>query len=168
MKNNKIGLQALISEMILLTKKPNMKKTSIRLVLAFACSSLILGACKKDKDGGSTEATKENLVGTYKVVSAKAKVAGVEMDLLAQAEACDKDNHIVLTADFKAQFKDEGEKCDPPGDDESTWSLDGKYISIADEYYGEVKSFKDKQLVLETTVTEQGITATTTFVLQKL
>lgn len=168
MKNNKIAHVAFIPEMILLNKKPNMKKTSIRLVLAFACFSLILGACKKDKDE-SLAPSKENLVGSYKLVKAEGKAMGQTVDVMEEyAEPCQKDDVYVLGADFSVQVKDEGTKCDPESSYESTWSLDANYIDIAG-YSGQIKSFSKSALVIEADYSQgTGIEATVTFHFQKL
>lgn len=144
-----------------------MKKPSIRLLLMFAVSAILLGACKKDKDDEPVAATKENLVGSYKLTSAKAKALGQEMDLMEEYfEPCQRDDIYKLNADYTVQVKDEGTKCDPDGSYESSWELDGNYIDI-DGYAGNIKSFNGKTLVIEASGSQNGVTATSTFVFEK-
>jgi len=153
--------------MILLTKIQRMKKTSIRLVLAIAFSAMLFTACKKDKDDEAVAATKENLIGSYKLTSAKAKVLSQEVDVIdTYVEACQKDDVYVLNADFSAKIKDEGTKCGNGEGYTSSWELDGNYIDI-DGYSGNIKSFDGKTLVVEASGSQGGITATITFVFAK-
>lgn len=158
--------------MILLTKIQRMKKTSIRFVLAIAFSAMMFTGCKKDKDedGGAVAATKENLIGSYKLTKFEIKVSGVPtpVDLYTVfLEPCQRDDIYTLAADFKVQVKDEGTKCQPLNSYESTWSMDGNYVEI-DGYAGTVKSFDGKTLVLEGSGSEGGFTgtATATFIKQ--
>lgn len=148
--------------MILLTKIPYMKKTSIRLVLALAFSAMMFTACKKDKDDEPVAATKENLIGSYKLTKFEMKVSGLPtpVDLYAVfLEACQRDDVYTLSADFKVQVTDEGTKCSPLNSYQSTWSMDGNYVEI-DGYAGTVKSFDGKTLVLEGSGSEGGFTGT--------
>lgn len=145
-----------------------MKKTSIRLVLAVAFSAILLGACKKDKDDDEpVGATKENLIGKYKLTSAKYKALGQEGDYVTEMEACEKDNTYELKADFSAVYADAGTKCDPEGGYATEWALNGNSIEI-DIYSGTIKSFNGTTLVVEESGTESGITysITATFVKQ--
>jgi hypothetical protein len=143
--------------MILLTKIQRMKKTSIRLVLAIAFSAMMFTACKKDKDDEPVGATKENLIGSYKLTELKLIVAGQPTDIYTTfVPACQRDDIYTLTADFKVQVKDEGTKCSPANTYESTWSLDGNYVEI-DGYAGDVKSFDGKTLVIEGSGSQGGI-----------
>ncbi|AXY76248.1 hypothetical protein D3H65_20625 [Paraflavitalea soli] len=139
-----------------------MKKTSIRLVLAIAFSAMLFTACKKDKDE-AVAASKENLIGSYKLTEARAKVLTQDLDVLdTYVEACQKDDVYVLNADFTAKIKDEGTKCGNGEGYTSSWELDGNYIDI-DGYSGNIKSFDGKTLVIEASGTQSGITATLTF-----
>lgn len=144
-----------------------MKKTSIRIILALVLSAALFGSCKKDKDEEPVGATKENLVGTYKLKSAVTKILTENYDAVDFLEECQKDDTYTLNADFSALYTDAGTKCDPQGGYQTNWELDGNYIEIDAEYAGNIKSFNGKILVIEASGTEAGITFTVTVTLEK-
>lgn len=145
-----------------------MKKTSIHLALALVFSFILFGSCKKDDDNNSSDITKENLAGTYKVTKAEytTSITGT-IDYLAYLEDCQKDDTYTLKTDFTGTHNDAGTKCTDPGDEAIEWSLDGNTIIIAGDYAGTIKSFDGKTLTIEGSESEGGITASYSFILVK-
>ena len=144
-----------------------MKKSNLLPVL-FAFVLVLTGAaCKKSKDE-AVAPTKENLAGTYKLISIKAKVTGTaEQDITNQyLEPCQLDDLYTLNANLTYQYVDAGTKCDPAGDYNDTWSLQGNVISFAD-YEFTITKFDGKNLVGSETFQEQGMTVTMTGTFQK-
>lgn len=145
-----------------------MKKNLILPIFAALLLSVIFVACKKEKDE-EVAPTKENLAGTYKLVSLKAKIAGVATEVDAMAdyfEPCQKDDLYKLNADLSFQYIDAGSTCDPAGDYEADWSLSGKTISF-DAWAFAVTKFDGKTLVGTETMTENGQTITFTGTFQR-
>ncbi|NII24956.1 lipocalin family protein [Pseudoflavitalea sp. X16] len=150
-----------------------MKKTSIRLLLMFAVSAILLGACKKDKDAEPVAVTKENLAGKYKATEIKGKAAGVDYDVYNEVfEACERDDIYTLNADFTAKYEDAGTKCDANGSSsyDTEWELDGNNIVIRGnsmDYIGVVKSFDGTTLVIEGSADFMGMSTSFRAVLKK-
>lgn len=163
MKSNKIDPGTFLGKIVLLTKMQQMKKTSIRLVLALAFSVLLLGACKKDKDDKPVGATKENLAGSYKLTKLDAMVPGTSpQNMLGTLEDCEKDDIYTLRADFTARYEDAGTKCDANGSNsyDTNWELDGNNITVhggSYDFIGVIKSFDGKTLVIEGTYDYMGM-----------
>jgi hypothetical protein len=113
-----------------------------KLVFGLLSLTLLATACKKDKDAPAI--TKDNIAGTYKVMSIKAWVGGVEDTQADSREACEKDDLIKLNADNSYAYQDLGTVCDPSGDVAGTWQLNesNKMITTDDgELAGTITSF---------------------------
>jgi hypothetical protein len=174
-----------------------MKTAFTKLLTLLLLSAALYTSCKKDKgddtetpatttpppatppttpptDTPTTSAndtlaiTKDNLVGTYIVASIKYKINGITTDMTNQIMLpCEKDDLLIFKADLTFEYKDAGTVCSPSGDNKSTWSTDGKTVTI----YGTkntVKVLTRTTLVFEDLMTESGIsyTATTTLTRQ--
>jgi hypothetical protein len=165
LKSNKIGPIPFIREMILLTKIQQMKKTSIRLVLALGLFAITFGACKKDKDE-AVSVTKENLAGKYKISKVELIVPGAPpQDMLATFDDCEKDDVYTLNANMTAKYEDVGTKCDANGSNtyDTNWTLDGNAIVVRGnsmDYIGNVKSYDGKTLVIEGSYDFMGVSMT--------
>src|SRR5688572_9212404 len=92
-------------------------------------SAATFSACKKDKDDDGLAVTKENLAGSYTLVSSKVKISGLgEQDAASFLESCEKDDHYVLATDFSFKYVDTGSVCSSNGSYESTWELKDKHV----------------------------------------
>jgi hypothetical protein len=148
-----------------------------RTLLALAAFCLLcLANCSKDDsvddENEEPSLTAGSLAGNYKVTAIKGKAAALpETDVINYVLApCEKDDILVLKADFTFQQKDEGVKCTPPGDETGTWSLNGNKIA-AGPYEFTVTKWDGKDLVGTSTRTIEiaGVSqeATVTFYLTK-
>lgn len=139
--------------------------TKILSLVLFAAATF--SACKKDKDDEALAVTKENLVGTYTVVSIKWIVGGTEKDMTNDLmDPCEKDDQIIFKADATLQYKDAGTVCSPAGDDTGTWSVSGSKVTI-DGTANTVKSLTSSTLVFEDTFSGNGASYTARTTLSK-
>lgn len=138
-----------------------------RLTLCLVIGILAIGCKKGDNDPPAI--TKENLAGTYTLVSLKASSNGTEVDVTDQeVEPCEKDDQFKLNADNTYAYIDAGVKCDPPGGHQGTWSLQGKVLSF-DDFEMTIDKFDGSILVgSETVTTDFGITYTLKATFKKL
>ena len=145
-----------------------MKKNLILTAITAVTLSFVFYACKKDK-GEAVSPTKENLTGTYKLISLKAKIAGTTQEVDGMAtfiEPCQKDDLYKLNADLSFQYVDAGVICDEPGDYESEWSVSNNVVSF-DVWNMTVVKFDGKTLVGTETISQGGQSATLTGTFQK-
>ena len=116
-----------------------------KIALGLFSLTLLATACKKDKDAPAI--TKENLVGTYKMISFTATPTGggQTVDMMAQMDACQKDDITKLNADNSYNMVDEGVVCDPSGNWNGTWSLstsgEDKILVFDDINQGKITKF---------------------------
>lgn len=141
-----------------------MKKTSIRLGLAVAFSALLFTACKKDKDEAPADLTKESIAGKYKLSSLQGIFPIVDpVDLMQSLPECQRDDIYTLNTDFSATYEDAGKPCGGDPVQKTTWSLDGKNITVKggnNEFNGIVKSWDGKTLVIDCVYESLGMTGT--------
>ena len=137
-----------------------------KIFLPLALIATLTFSCKKDKDEDKqVDVTKENLVGTYKLKSEESKVNGVVID--DQTEACQKDDLLILKANDTYESNDAGVVCDPPENYDGTWGLQGKILLFDGDAEGTISSFNGKDLVIEDSGTELGISWSTKLILTK-
>ncbi len=131
-----------------------MKKTILGLMAVVT----IFASCKKDKTEASLPVTKENVTGSYTIVSVTSKTAATpEKDVTNDImEPCEKDDVIMPKVNNEMEYLDAGTKCDPDGSYSDTWSLAGDVIS-ADSYSGKVISLTAKTMVIVQTGSSNGI-----------
>jgi hypothetical protein len=131
-----------------------------KLLFGLLSLTLLATACKKDKDAPAI--TKDNITGTYKVMSIKAWVNGASVpDAEAdQRQDCEKDDLIKLNADNSYAYQDAGTICDPAGDVAGTWALNesSKVITTDDgEISGTITSFDGTNMDVTVEGSEGGI-----------
>jgi hypothetical protein len=113
----------------------------MKKILIALSGMVMLASCKKDK----VDITEENLIGNYKVVTAK--VGGI--DFWSQAEECLKDDIQKLMANGIYEYDDAGVVCDIPGDETGNWELvDAETLSLDGEE-ATILSFDGTTLVVE-------------------
>lgn len=107
-------------------------KLSRYFLIALIATSLF--SCKKNSDKKDCSLSEANLVGTYKISTAKYKASAStpEIDAIATGmiDACELDDLLNFKADHTVIYTDAGVKCDDPGDFTSTWSLSGTTLII--------------------------------------
>jgi hypothetical protein len=138
-----------------------------KLLFGLLSLSLLATACKKDKDAPAI--TKENIAGTYKLISIKASLNGSgELDA-DDREDCEKDDLYKINADNSFNYVDAGTACDPAGDFNTTYALNGNEISSEDfaDLNGTITSFDGTNLVITITYQEGDMTATIKSTFQK-
>jgi len=126
------------------------------LFLSFLCTATFT-ACKKDKDE-SVALTKENLVGTYKLTASTVNGA----DVMAQMNACEKDDLFKFNTDGTYENVDAGAQCSTA--DSGTWTLPGNNTISLDGEAMTVEKFDGKTLTYYYTV--QNITYKETYTKQ--
>jgi len=130
----------------------------------------LLFSCKKDKDGngGGSKITKQNISGTYKLVSMMYK-QGTDpaMNLMDYMDACEKDDKTTLKTDGSYIVEDAGTKCNPPGDDSGTWDLPNTNSIVIDGETYTLKSFDGDKLVIVITDNTSGMTEEMTITMDK-
>lgn len=108
-----------------------MKKLFLAIsILAFAFTS-----CKKD-DKKDCSLTEKNLAGNYMVTSVKyqGSATSQELDFFDDFyEACQKDDIITISADHTYKYVDAGTSCQPNGNYDGTWSLQGTQLTLDGE-----------------------------------
>ena len=136
-------------------------KTQILLLLTVVSMMAVSNACKKSSSSGSA-ITKENLQGSYTLTAVSVTIPPFPaQSVLDSVPACQRDNIIKLNLDLTMQNIDAGTKCVPPADFASTWSLSGNSITV-DTLSGTIKNFDGKTLVIESPVSFNGISGTST------
>jgi hypothetical protein len=135
-----------------------------RVVVALSALLFITVSCIKDDNNIS----KENLVGSYTLVSVTAKYGtSPEVDITDDwIEPCQQDDVTTLKADDTYAVVDAGVQCDPPSDDVGTWSVSGNSFTLDGETFV-ISSFSGNTLVLSVTETSGGQTATLKMTLRK-
>jgi nucleoside-specific outer membrane channel protein Tsx len=137
-----------------------MKKT------LFALSALVmLASCKKD-GATTTNPTKEQLVGSYKLVNVMGKVNNMpEEDITDDNfDECEQDDVTTLNADNTYAYADAGTQCSPNGTRNGSWSVSGNTFTV-DGVVSTIKSFSNNNLVLTNSQSVGGVSVviTTTF-----
>jgi hypothetical protein len=133
----------------------NSKKTFMKKLL-FSCLAFtffLVGCDKEDND--ACPLSQDAIVGTYLVTAARFQPVGggSDIDILAAAPACKKDDLVVLNDNGTVAFQDAGTVCSPNGTRTATWSLNGNTITIAGDA-GTVSQFDcDKMVVTGSDVT---------------
>jgi Lipocalin-like domain len=128
-----------------------------KLVFGLISFTLLATACKKDKDAPAI--TKENITGTYKLITVTASVNGSPQLDADEREDCEKDDLYKLNADNSFNYVDAGIACDPAGDINATWQLNDKQISSEDypQIDGTITSFDGTNMVVTLTGTYEGM-----------
>ena len=119
-----------------------------KMLFGLLALTLLATACKKDKDAPAI--TKENIAGTYKLMTIKVTLNGSpEMDA-DEREDCEKDDLYTLNVDNSFGYTDAGTVCDPAGDFTATYALNGSELSSEDfaDLNGTITSFDGTNLVL--------------------
>lgn len=95
-------------------------------------------SCQKDdKNDNNTQdcsVTMNNLTGTYVITKLEAQTLGSsdynDVTGVVLADACMKDNTVILNSDGTAKYDDKGVTCDPSETSTGTWSLSGQQMTI--------------------------------------
>ena len=123
-----------------------MKKTTLLLfvtVLFFACN-------KPDKCATNVS----SISGVYKITAYtyKETPTSPEQDYypILFPDACERDDELTFNANGTYQKTDVGSACNPPENDNGTWSLSANTITINGDP-GPVESFDCKTLVISST-----------------
>jgi hypothetical protein len=119
-------------------------------------------ACTKSTD--ALTITKDNLVGTYTIISIKAKASSnPEQDVTTQIlTPCQIDDQVILRNDYTSIYVDAGTKCSIDGGYSDDWGFNGNLITVAGEDFI-IRSLTKTTLVLEQTNTVAGLLITETF-----
>lgn len=141
-----------------------MKKSYLYFLASFSMTGLLLAGCSKKNDDPAP--TMKNIAGTYKFSSFSAQVGSNKIDLLAQLDACQRDDLFTLKEDSTLLYIDAGTKCTPPGDGQGKWSVKGNTFDLDGDQYT-IKSFSGSSLVITAQETQGGITGTVTGTLTK-
>lgn len=137
------------------------RKTQLLLLLTVVSIITISNACKKSNNSGSA-ITKENLAGSYTLTAVSITIPPFPaQNVLDSVPACQRDNIIKLNVDLTMENIDGGTKCVPPADFTSTWSLSGNSITV-DTLSGTIKNFDGKTLVIESPVSFNSFSGTST------
>jgi hypothetical protein len=123
----------------------------IKHLLTICSFLLLISSCKKDDDDSNNPSaiTKENLSGSYVLVSATGKINGLDIDLTdyeSVLPACQKDDILTLKTDNTFQSTDAGTKCSPDGSEEGTWSLPNSSTIIIKDQTFNILSFDGSNL----------------------
>ncbi|MFL5746484.1 MAG: lipocalin family protein [Niastella sp.] len=141
-----------------------MNRTFTKLLVLVLLVITTFSACTKNND--VLAITKDNLVGTYTIISVKAKAAGtVEQDVTSDNyEPCEMDDQVVLKSDLTATYVDAGTQCVPAGAGSDYWSVNGNILTIAGNDFT-VRSLTRSTLVYEQITNVSGfvVTITSTF-----
>ena len=144
-----------------------MKKLYLSLLTLFLFAFIAFNSCKKDNE--TVPATKENLIGSYKLIQVTAKAEGIpEHSIYNEYLAeCEKDDIYQLNGDFSYDHVDAGIKCDPAGDESSIWSLPLTNSIEIEGVVGTINKFDGKILVVLVTDNSGGFTYTVTMTYSK-
>ena len=129
-----------------------------KLLFGLLALTLLATACKKDKDAPAI--TKENIAGTYKLMSIKATLNGSpEMDA-DDRDDCEKDDLYKINADNSFNYVDAGSVCDPAGSFDATYVLNGSEISSEQfaDLNGTISKFDGSTLEITLSGTEGDMT----------
>jgi hypothetical protein len=138
-----------------------------KLLFALSAFALVATACNKD-DEDPAEVTTENIAGTYKFVSLKLRSGnGPDVDITSQMDACEIDDTQTFNTNGTYNYADAGTQCSPAGDYSGTWSLQNTTTIIMDGDSYTIKSFDGDKLEISYSETDQGVTYTSTVMLDK-
>ena len=129
-----------------------------KLLFGLFALTLLATACKKDKDAPAV--TKENIAGTYKLLTVSASLNGSAPFDADDREDCEKDDLYKLNLDDTFDYVDAGSVCDPAGDFSADWTLTGNELSSGEftDLNGTVTSFDGTNLEVTLTGTEGDMT----------
>lgn len=126
-------------------------KTNFRLLILLGVLFTGFTACQGDNNDGqtSTVITKEKIAGQYKITTITVK-SGTEPeeDLLAQMDACQRDNVVTFNLNSTYSNSDVGIVCNPPGGDDGIWDLPNSTTFSLDGIGMTIKSFAGGKLDL--------------------
>jgi len=107
-----------------------MNKTFTKLLVLAVLIVTSFSACVKSTN--TLSYTKDNLVGTYTIVSIKSKASnGPEQDVTTSIlSPCQLDDQTILRNDYTSIYVDAGVKCTTDGGYSDTWELDGNVLSV--------------------------------------
>lgn len=121
-----------------------MKRTTILLL-----SIILFFSCKKNPVSCTTSVA--SISGVYKITAYtyKQTPTSPEQDYypILFPNACERDDELTFNANGTYQKTDAGSVCNPPQNDNGTWSLSANTITI-DGDPGPVESFDCKTLVI--------------------
>jgi hypothetical protein len=104
-----------------------------KLILVISVLTFTFLSCKKEDTKKDCSLTEKNLVGNYMVTSVKylGSPTSQEIDFFNDFyDACQKDDIITISADHTYTYADAGTKCQPNGDYNGTWALQGTTLSL--------------------------------------
>jgi hypothetical protein len=138
-----------------------MSRTFTKLLILALLVVTAFSACTKNSD--TLAVTKDNMVGTYTIISVKAKAPNApEQDVTSSNfEPCEMDDQIVLKSDLTATYVDAGTQCAPVGGGSDYWSLNGSTFTLAGNDFT-VRSLTKTSLVVEQTANLSGYVVTIT------
>jgi hypothetical protein len=137
-----------------------------KILFGLLSLTLLATACKKSKDEPTVEVTKENISGTYKLLSIKASANGSAQQDFDFREACEKDDTYKLNADQTFLYTDAGTVCGDPYEFSGDLSLEGNVISFYQEQ-GTISKLTASTLEVKNTYTEGGNTMVVTSTYQR-
>lgn len=122
-----------------------------KLILSSLVFALVATGCSKNDDD-DCNLSSASIVGTYLTTAARFQpsTGGGELDLLALAPACEKDDLVILNDNGVVTYQDAGVACNPNGNDSGTWSLSGNTLTMDGEA-ATVSSFECNTMVLKYT-----------------
>lgn len=135
------------------------------LVLALLIVTAFSG-CVKNND--VLTINKSNLIGTYTIVSEKARATGAaEQDVTSKNyDPCEMDDQVTLNSNLTATYVDAGTRCSYNNGGTSTWDLNGNIFTIDGEDFT-IRSLTRSTLVYEQITNVSGLDITTTWTFRR-
>ena len=93
-------------------------------------------SCHKNDNEDTTPTctiSMRDMAGTYMITKIEAQLPTGSTDVtnVILADACMKDNTVVLNEDGTAKYEDKGVVCDPTATSTGTWSLSGQQMNLS-------------------------------------
>ena len=133
----------------------------------------IFSGCSKDDDDDDCELTQAGLQGSYKItgVSYKPDAVSPAEDEYATWDACQKDNLVILSANFQGSYSDAGVQCTPPQDETATWMYNSStnqlmFQALVVNFTGDVENFSCSGMTVSITGSTPGEVTKITFAKQ--
>ena len=125
-----------------------MKKT----LLSITILAILFSSCKKDDKIQDVPLTKENVAGSYKLMTVESKV-GTQRSTVTDAwfeffGTCSKDDITIYNTNGSYAINDVGTVCDPSNDNSGQWDVSNSTTLNIDGFAVPVERFTSSELKL--------------------
>lgn len=130
-----------------------------KLFATAAVAVLLFTSCNKSNGDELRYITKENIIGSYKMIAMEIVSGGQAADGLAVTDACKKDDLYIFKPGDVFEYADAGATCSANGSFTRSWGLAADSITI-NGMGAKVTELTDTTLRVSTTTSALGVPVT--------